>query len=445
MNFSSRLLEAAATVAAFGVDFDALTDEQLRAGHLAAEQVDRLNGIFKAGLAGQVARRSSRELGDAGLAARAGFLSAEAMIQSITGAPRAEAAKYVAVGAVLDSPVGTAVLDGRISVDAAAAIQRGLGPAPDPLDPAMPAEARAEHVAAIDRLIIEAQATDVDRLAKRARDLKDELDAESVARREREQRDLRYLKVYRRGDGMVRGSFLLDPLDGDLVMSALDSVLSPRRGGPRFADPKQRARDAVLVADARSNEQIGADALVAMVRLAVDADPGTMFGSRRPAVRVVVGGRSLATRSGAGQLEDGGEPVSMETIERLICDTGIIGIAFDDDGQCVNVGRTQRLFTQRQRIGLAVRDGGCMFGDCDRPPSWCEAHHIEHWNRDGGKTDIADGILLCRRHHLLVHNNGWEVTRDGADYWLTPPLDVDVTQGRIPMPSKGRALERRAS
>jgi hypothetical protein len=135
----------------------------------------------------------------------------------------------------------------------------------------------------------------------------------------------------------------------------------------------------------------------------------------------------------------------MATVERLICDSGVIGIVFDDDGQCMNVGRTQRLFTQRQRVALAVRDGGCRFGDCDRPPSWCEAHHIEHWHRDHGKTDVADGILLCRRHHLLVHNNKWEITRDADGYWLTPPRDVDPMQARIPMPTKARALDKQVS
>lgn len=442
MEIPTRLIEAATAVAAFGVDFAGLSDEQIKEGRRALAELEQCTGIFAAGFAGQIHDRSRAELGYDGMAAREGFLSAEAMIQSITGAPRAEVAKQVAVGSALETPIGTAVLDGRISVDAAAAIQRGLGPSPECVSPDDPA--LAGHAAATARLIEEAQALDADQIAKRARDARDELDADSVARREKEQRDLRYFKTHRRSDGMVRGSFLLDPLDGGLVLSALDAVLSPRRGGPRFADPDQRARDAALEADARSNEQIAADALVAMVRLAVDADPGTLFGSRRPAVRVVVDARSLAARDGAGRLEDGGEPLSIPTVERLVCDAGIIGVAFDDDGQCVNVGRAQRLFTERQRIGLAVRDGGCMFGDCDRPASWCEAHHIRHWKRDGGRTDIADGILLCRRHHLLVHNNGWEIVRDGADYWLIPPRDVDPGQRRIPMHSKARAREKRA-
>jgi hypothetical protein len=56
-----------------------------------------------------------------------------------------------------------------------------------------------------------------------------------------------------------------------------------------------------------------------------------------------------------------------------------------------------------------------MFPDCERPASRCEYHHI-YWARDTGRTDLADAILLCRHHHLLLHNNGSEIRRDGTDY-----------------------------
>ena len=69
-----------------------------------------------------------------------------------------------------------------------------------------------------------------------------------------------------------------------------------------------------------------------------------------------------------------------------------------------------------------------MDPDCTRPPSWTEAHHIDHWERDEGRTDIADGILLCRRDHLRYHHQGWEVRRDGSTYWLIPPPTVDPRQ-----------------
>ena len=423
-NLSAKLRDTADAVARLGLDFAPLSDQSLLDAQRTLAEHRRTADVFSAALAGEIARRSSRDLGYAGLAQRSGFLSPEALIQSVTGGGRAEASKLVAVGTLLDSTVGSAVLDGTISVDAAQAIHRGFG---------------ATDETAV-TLVREAETLDADRLYRRARDLRDELDADAVARREKQQRDLRYFRYSRRPDGMVRGSFLVDTEDGALVTAAFDAVLSPRRGGPRFVSHEQKTRDALLESDERSTDQIAADSLVGMIRLAVDADPGTMFGSRRPAVRVIVGERGLASRTGAGQLEDRGDAVSIETIERLVCDTGIIGVRFDDDGQCLNVGRTRRLFTERQRIALAVRDGGCVVAGCDRPPSWCEAHHIVQWKRDEGRTDVADGVLLCRRHHLMVHNNGWEIVRDGADYSIIPPKSVDATQKPIALPSKRRAL-----
>ena len=280
-------------------------------------------------------------------------------------------------------------------------------------------------------LLLDAASQNPDELYRRARDLRDELDADAVARREKQQRDLRYFRFATREDGSVGGSFRFDAVNGALLVSAMEALTSPRRGGPRFVDPEQSARDAELVDDERSTDQIAADGIIAMVRLAIDADPGTLFGQRRPAVRLVVS-------SDRAIIEDLGVPVSMATVEQFVCDAGTIPVKFDTDGQLLNVGRAQRLFTERQRIGLAVRDGGCRFPGCDRPPSWCEAHHITPWAH-GGTTDVADGLLLCRRHHLLVHNNRWQIGRDVASYSITPPGGTP-----LPMPTKSRAVANRA-
>lgn len=97
-----------------------------------------------------------------------------------------------------------------------------------------------------------------------------------------------------------------------------------------------------------------------------------------------------------------------------------------DGRRVIDVGRSSRLFTRRQRVALAARDGGCRFEGCDRPPSWTEAHHIEWWSR-GGATSIDNGILLCRHHHLLVHDHGWNIRPDphperpGSNGWLIDP------------------------
>lgn len=143
---------------------------------------------------------------------------------------------------------------------------------------------------------------------------------------------------------------------------------------------------------------------------------------------------------GHGRIEGIDIPLTIESVERIACESGFVPIEFDDDGRALNLGREQRLFTTRQRIALAARDGGCRWTDCDRPPSWSEAHHVEHWLRDNGGTDLADGILLCRYHHMLLHNNHWEIYRDADGFWLVPPASVDPDGTPRLLPSKSAAL-----
>ncbi|MGF3052958.1 HNH endonuclease signature motif containing protein [Microbacterium sp. YY-03] len=80
----------------------------------------------------------------------------------------------------------------------------------------------------------------------------------------------------------------------------------------------------------------------------------------------------------------------------------------------VNLDREQRLFSAQQRIALALRDGGRRWLDCDRPASYCEAHHIDPW-KECGKTDIDRGVLLCHFNHRQLHLDKTRITRAGTD------------------------------
>ena len=124
----------------------------------------------------------------------------------------------------------------------------------------------------------------------------------------------------------------------------------------------------------------------------------------------------------SARIEGQTEAVSIATAERIACDNGVLPIAIGFDGQPLDVGRTQRTFTATtaHRARRAETADACIDG-CDRPPEWCEAHHIDEWMRDHGKTDLADGILLCRQHHMMLHNLGSEITRTGSQYFLIPP------------------------
>ncbi|HEY3142555.1 MAG TPA: HNH endonuclease signature motif containing protein, partial [Acidimicrobiales bacterium] len=85
------------------------------------------------------------------------------------------------------------------------------------------------------------------------------------------------------------------------------------------------------------------------------------------------------------------------------------------------VGRATRAVSRAQRTALVVRDGGCGFPGCDRPQSWCEAHHLRHWLH-GGPADLGNLTLLCRAHHRAVHEGGWRLRRDpDGRLTATPP------------------------
>jgi hypothetical protein len=106
---------------------------------------------------------------------------------------------------------------------------------------------------------------------------------------------------------------------------------------------------------------------------------------------------------------------------RHACDTGTSPCLLDTDGNPLDLGREARLFTPKQKLALAIRDGGCRWPGCDRPAHYCEAHHIDTW-ATGGTTDINRGILLCRFHHMHLHHGRWRITRDGTrDFVLHPP------------------------
>nr|MDQ2699488.1 HNH endonuclease [Actinomycetota bacterium] len=281
----------------------------------------------------------------------------------------------------------------------------------------------------------------VEQLAVAARDARTELDLDAVADREAHLRERRYLHLIPQPDGMTRITGLLDPESAAHVVTAVDAATSPRRGGPRFVDPEAAAHADTLLEDPRTIEQITLDTVVDLVRMATLIDTGSVLGTRRPVVQLHVTDRDLRERRGLARFDGQTDPVSIATAERHMCEAGVTAIHFDDHGDVLNIGRDQRTFTQRQRIALAARDGGCRFPDCDRPPSWTEAHHTTPWSR-GGPTDLHNGILLCRHHHMMIHNNGWAIVREQGTYSLIPPASLDPQQRPIPMPTKSRTLRR---
>jgi hypothetical protein len=295
-------------------------------------------------------------------------------------------------------------------------------------------------------LIAAAPETTLENLTALAARTRDELDLAGIPARENALHAKRYLKFRTQPDGSTSFHGLLDPESAAIVVPTFDAATSPRRGGPRFVNPDAVSRAEDIVRDERTTDQLSLDVFVELIRIGAQVDDGELLGDRKPAVRILVTQTDLdaqpdadGTRVGAAYFEGQHDAVSIATAERYICSSGAVPIMFDTDGRALNLGREQRLFTQKQRTAMAARDGGCIL--CGRPPSWCEAHHINHWDAHNARTDIDDGVLLCRFCHLKLHNNTWRIRREHGQYFLERP-DSDGILRRTRLTRRSPALQR---
>ncbi len=180
--------------------------------------------------------------------------------------------------------------------------------------------------------------------------------------------------------------------------------------------------------DLRSLGQRRADALIDICRLALATDTLPDHGGQRPHLVITLDYDTVTRQIGAGTL-DTGELLSPATIRRLACDAHLIPAILGSHSETLDLGRSRRLFTGPIRRALVLRDRGCAFPGCDRPPHWCDGHHITAWH-DGGATTLPNAVLLCRHHHHTIHqNNGWQVriNTSGLPEFL-PPEYIDPLQ-----------------
>ncbi|HWK76759.1 HNH endonuclease signature motif containing protein [Microbacterium sp.] len=450
MTFAAEITDrATALVAVLGADVES-QDVAARAALLsdadavlvaeAAAALMRCAELAQVAAVGVIATRSTRDAGQSGLAQSRGHRTALSLVQELTGAGKADAARKVRVGESLlsvpepvakgsaaplapawDAALSVALSAQTITAMQSDAIRQGLGePVVVEDDPAASADSAAEAWAlAAEHLIAEAAKVSLDELRQTARSVRDRLDPEGAKRRFLERYERRSFRLWMDADGNRRGSILFDDEGWLQAQTLRDNAMRPRRGGPRFVDSAERERAADLTADERTNDQLTYDLLFDVVRTGTLADAETVFGTRQAGVRLV-----RVVDEPMAHAEDGLTTLPGAVADQHVCDSGYVPVTVDGGGNPLDVGREQRLFTSRQRIGLAVRDGGCMWRGCDRTASYCEAHHIDEWSADCGRTDIDRGILLCRFHHMNLHHHGWRITRNGKDdFVLHPPGD----------------------
>jgi hypothetical protein len=185
--------------------------------------------------------------------------------------------------------------------------------------------------------------------------------------------------------------------------------------------------------DTRRFERRLADALVEVAAHALDigAVPGS--GGTRTHLQLTASVETVMALDGApgGVLEYGGA-VTATTVQRLACDAGIRRILLGPKSAVIEVGRELRLPGVAARAALQARAGGCEWPKCDRPVGFTNAHHMVHWGQ-GGTTDVANLVLLCYRHHWMIHEGGWQLARDERGRMLAvAPTPIFRTWTRAP-------------
>src|SRR6202049_5151302 len=212
-----------------------------------------------------------------------------------------------------------------------------------------------------------------------------------------EQVEQRRLKLSKWMDGSLLISGQLDPIGGAAVLTMIEPLA--RKSGPD---------------DYRCLEQRNADALVELAS----------GGGSQAQIQVTSSLETLLALAGAPAAEmEHSLPVSSKTIARLGCDSSIARVLLNSESVVIDVGRSKRVVAEPGRRALAARDGHCRWTDCERPASRSAAHHVVHWIH-GGTSDLDNLVLLCHRHHWMVHEGNWQLVRGDDGRVLTVPPTV---------------------
>jgi Domain of unknown function (DUF222)/HNH endonuclease len=214
----------------------------------------------------------------------------------------------------------------------------------------------------------------------------------------------RSLHLSRILDGRRELSGSFDPEGGDVIATALRLAATGDVDGEPARSPAQRR----------------GDALVDVCRWFLDHQQHRRGGRHRPHLNVIATLDDLEHR-GQGRLIDG-SVLDAATLQRLACDAGIHRVVADGRSSILDYGTTTRTVPAPLFKALVIRDRHCRFPGCDRPPDRTEAHHVR-WVTRGGTTALDNLVLLCTRHHHLLHSPGWHAK-------LLPDTTLEVTNPR---------------
>jgi hypothetical protein len=186
----------------------------------------------------------------------------------------------------------------------------------------------------------------------------------------------------------------------------------PLDTGELFEKALDKARDDEcldipdLVATAWSTRQ--ADALVNVLKGYLHGDDASNQ-SDNYLVTIHVDQSALAGKDGRAQLP-------IESVKRICCDSHAVVLMENEQGEPLSIGRKSRLIPKAIVRALHARDQGCCrFPGCGNR-RYLHSHHVEHWS-NGGETSLPNLMLLCTKHHTLVHEGGFRIERDFQNRW----------------------------
>ena len=261
------------------------------------------------------------------------------------------------------------------------------------------------HTAIEEAELLDAAGTEpADTFARTVRDHVNEKSAgEDLERRRRRQRARREANIKQESDGMYTLYGTFDPLAGARIETALAATA---KNLWRNEDPNNRATPAQRYADA-------------LETLITHHSAGA--GKAQSTTLVVVADYGLVSDQLADARLIDGTPIAPSELLKVALAADILPALFDTKGQPLWLGHKTRTATVAQRVALAIRDRGCVI--CGAANSYCQAHHVIHWE-DGGPTDIDNLCLLCSDcHHKQIHELGADLTRqpDGTYHLEHPP------------------------
>lgn len=224
-------------------------------------------------------------------------------------------------------------------------------------------------------------------------------DAELARRLEREEAEAQRRTVFTMvddGEGTCHGRFKISSLHGAMLATALNALASPKRPD---AIAREVTTDDGSAVERTAPEVLGKAFVELIERYPTKKLPRT--GGGLATVLVMIPLDVLEGRLGVATLSTGGH-ISEGAARRLACHHGLIPQVLGSKSEPLDQGRRTRLHTEQQRIAMIARDETCTAEGCTIPAAWCHAHHRVPWSR-GGRTSVADGRMVCPRHHTLLH------------------------------------------